>query len=514
MDQHRSSLRRVARVGAAPAGALVLLVALTLLVWRQQVQHQRELVAGHAADIVYQASRRLQVFVESQLRTARFFDRGWEGEEAGDGSPARFAELSEALIKEVPGFTAVHLLAPDHRTISRVPTPAAGLPLTAYPGIERLLLDAHQGDRTVLSAPFGAPGSATLLAAVLPLRRGTEALGSLVVTISAAPLIDACFGGRIRSEFVFQVADTERIIYCSAPAACPLRRLREAPPSRLDLAVANRTWTLSVALRPDTALVQGWTTSLSVPAWGLLLSFAVAGLLLVAARRAEGRRRALGRQAFLAQQVLVAQEEERARLARELHDELGQLLTALRLDMGWIERQLGDAPADEREAFRGSVEMVERAAAELRRICRGLRPPLLDDLGIEAAIAFLVDESERRGGPTIVRSLALAEHEGSIPHAVALSAYRVLQESLTNVCRHARARRVEVHAFVAVGYLRVEVTDDGVGFDSRLAGSEAAGIGLEGMAERARLVRGRLDIRSAPGQGTRVLFSAPLDPGR
>lgn len=219
-------------------------------------------------------------------------------------------------------------------------------------------------------------------------------------------------------------------------------------------------------------------------------------------------RRAEQRQAILSRKVLLAQEEERARLSRDLHDELGQILTALRLEMGVIRKKMLFTVGDPDPMFRESSVLVEKAADELRRICKGLRPPLLDDLGVEPAVELLAQEFRDRTGIAIDLSIDIGE-DVILTQEVALCAYRVLQEALTNVRKHSGAKSVWVSMQAGPTEFVLAVRDDGGGFD--MAGPRASeGSGLEGMRERANLVSGNMEIESLRGQGTRVCLKIPL----
>jgi PAS domain S-box-containing protein len=223
------------------------------------------------------------------------------------------------------------------------------------------------------------------------------------------------------------------------------------------------------------------------------------------------RHRAEQRHALLARKVLAAQEEERGRIARELHDELGQLLTALRLELDWVRKRGGQAAQEDGQIGLGrALELVENAAAELRRICRGLRPPLLDDLGLDPAVQLLVKEFKERTGIGVSLEVNTEAGEAVLPE-LALCVYRILQESLTNVNRHAGASRVSVKLTCSSSELLLSVSDDGKGFDPEHAGT---GSGLAGMRERARLVDATLNIASEQGKGTSVEVRAPLSSSR
>ncbi|MFP3928316.1 MAG: PAS domain-containing protein [Desulfobacteraceae bacterium] len=209
----------------------------------------------------------------------------------------------------------------------------------------------------------------------------------------------------------------------------------------------------------------------------------------------------------LSGRVMESQEQERAVLARELHDELGQLLTALRMDAAWLRTHLSikDEPAGQRAS--AMCDLIDRTIDEVRGLSIRLRPGVLDDLGLLDALEWYTGEFERRSGVACVfRNKGVPPIRG-IP---ATAAYRIAQEALTNVARHAGAGRVEVDLCREGSVLVLSVTDNGVGFDTaRLSGMDC--LGIAGMRERAGLVGGVLEIDSKSGAGTRVLFRVPID---
>ena len=193
---------------------------------------------------------------------------------------------------------------------------------------------------------------------------------------------------------------------------------------------------------------------------------------------------------------------------RSDHDELGQLLTATRLEMGWLEKRIPQAE-DESGVFKTTVGLIDQATEELRRLCRGLRPPLLDDLGFEAAIKSLVEEFRERSGIKAHLEVHLEDEGSSVSPEIALCVYRVLQESLTNISRHAQATDTGISLRVIGGDLILHVSDNGIGFDESRPG-EAHGCGLEGMRDRADLVGGTVEIHSTRARGTRVVLRVNL----
>lgn len=223
-------------------------------------------------------------------------------------------------------------------------------------------------------------------------------------------------------------------------------------------------------------------------------------------RRAEDELRESNRQLqSLSASLQNYREEERTRIARELHDELGQLLTGIRMEVSW----LGSRLLPEQRMLSDKVAMVkgqiDRTIASVRRISSELRPLALDDLGLSAAASWYVDQFSARTGLTI--DLSLPDVDPERGDAVATALFRVLQESLTNVARHAQAEKVAVRLTFENGVWSLSVQDDGVGFvpDPGKRGD----IGLVGMRERAQNLGGRFAVTSAPGQGTRVEVVIP-----
>ncbi|MGF6368149.1 PAS domain S-box-containing protein [Paraburkholderia sp. RAU6.4a] len=201
-------------------------------------------------------------------------------------------------------------------------------------------------------------------------------------------------------------------------------------------------------------------------------------------------------------------EEERKRIAMEIHDELGQLLTALKMDVSLLKMRIAhDAEAtkkadDMRQLVEGTISMVRNVASHLR--------PAALNFGIVSALEWLVDEFNRRNA--IACELRIEGGEPTLSDAHATALFRIAQASLTNVARHAAATRVEVTLVSTAAQLLLHVRDDGCGFDQQVV-SRNYSYGLLGMNERARLIGGSLSIDSSPGAGTMVSIHIPLDGG-
>lgn len=205
-----------------------------------------------------------------------------------------------------------------------------------------------------------------------------------------------------------------------------------------------------------------------------------------------------------ARAALTAQERERLRIGRALHDEAGQTLTAIALE---IERAAGDGPAAQRERMAALAAQLHASLDEIRRISRDLRPEALDDLGLINALIALTARADRQSGVRIERRFS--DQLPPLSTELELVIYRVAQEALTNVLRHAEASHCRVELERNAEEVELRVIDDGVGMPSPTVNTET--IGIEGMRERALLANGTLDIESRPGQGTRVTLQLPVE---
>ncbi len=208
----------------------------------------------------------------------------------------------------------------------------------------------------------------------------------------------------------------------------------------------------------------------------------------------------------LSARVQEAREEEKTRIARELHDELGQLLTALKMDLGWLREHLPPDPAlAARVAEMGTL--LDRTVGSTRRISADLRPLMLDDLGLVDATSWLVEDFAKRSG--VACRIDVPEALPAVSKAVATAVYRGVQESLTNIGRHAGAKNAWVVLGAADGAIHVEVEDDGRGIaPEELAKTRS--LGLKGMRERIGYLGGSVDIARAPRGGTRLRMRVPL----
>ncbi len=204
--------------------------------------------------------------------------------------------------------------------------------------------------------------------------------------------------------------------------------------------------------------------------------------------------------------IIDSQEKERTAIARELHDELGQLLTALRMDSVWIRNRLKEKDFRAADRALTMCTLIDKTIDEVRSMAIRLRPGVLDTLGLVDALEWLTADFEKRTGITC---LFEHHHVPSIKDTLATAAYRITQEALTNVARHAEASRVDVSLSAEDSVLTLIVTDDGCGFNLQEL-TESEGVGVAGMRERASLVGGNLEVQSQQLKGTRVYFRVCL----
>lgn len=209
----------------------------------------------------------------------------------------------------------------------------------------------------------------------------------------------------------------------------------------------------------------------------------------------------------LTQHAHKVREEGRARIARELHDELGQSLTVLNMDLHWLRERLARRQDVPEVRIAAMCALVSQTIDAVRRICTDLRPALLDDLGLVAAIAWQTREFQARTG---IRCVTVLPRKGiSLSRDQATATFRILQESLTNIARHARATKAHVTLRVNARGLTLQVSDNGVGLPRSQPARERS-LGLMGMHERALSWHGHLDVASAPGKGTTITMNMPI----
>ena len=237
----------------------------------------------------------------------------------------------------------------------------------------------------------------------------------------------------------------------------------------------------------------------------VVLLTTIASLVAGAVQQARLHRRLAAREHAherFAERVIAAQETERRRLAADIHDGISQRLISLSYHLDAAADALADAPDFTAEQLVLAREMIDLTLAEARAAIGGLRPPVLDDLGLASGLASLA-----RGIAAV--PVTVEADECSLPDHVEIALYRIAQEALQNVVKHSGARSASVLLRVGSDEVVLRIADDGAGFDPEAADS---GFGLSGMAERAELVGGHLDVYSAPGRGSTIHARVPINP--
>lgn len=214
---------------------------------------------------------------------------------------------------------------------------------------------------------------------------------------------------------------------------------------------------------------------------------------------------------MFSRQLIKAQEDERRRIARELHDQIGQVLTAIKMNLHAVQP---DCNTEAGSHIRDNIEAVDQALRLVRDLSIDLRPPLLDDLGLVTALRWYVDRYAKRTGLNVDVVIELPDETERFSRELETACFRIVQEALTNVVRHAQASQILVQLTKEEDSLFLSVKDDGVGFsveNLRKRAPRVTTLGLVSMQERAHAAGGTIDINSAPAQGTEVSFRLPLE---
>jgi signal transduction histidine kinase len=201
-------------------------------------------------------------------------------------------------------------------------------------------------------------------------------------------------------------------------------------------------------------------------------------------------------------------EEERSHLAREIHDELGQQLTGLKLDLSWVKKKMKTEDPEVTEKVQETLMLIDLTVKTVRRIATELRPGILDDLGLIAALDWQSHEFEKRSG---IRCEFIAKvNPQELTSDISTGIFRIYQESLTNIARHSNATKVSTMLSKEGNFLKLQVIDNGIGFDVDAAGKKGT-LGLLGMKERVLMMNGKIEMKSLPGEGSTFTILAPIE---
>jgi signal transduction histidine kinase len=363
-----------------------------------------------------------------------------------------------------------------------------------------VIADALRDIARVASRPIFVVGSWYL---------GTGAVGGYV--------LDAAELGRVTAALVLHTLDQPDVLDPSL----------EAPPTRWMFDdVQLRRWNVSESKLPTGSII----LNRELPAWRRYLWSLVAAALLVslqgtiigallvqrrnrrrvevALRASEGKARAgYDEVRELAGRLITAREEERARIARDLHDDIGQRVASLSIGLSRAQRHMPDASSASRQALSALEQQTTQLSADLRHLSHELHPSALEHLGLLEALRERCDDFTQDSGVAV--RLDVSDTWPEVSNASALCLYRVAQEALRNVARHARAHQVTVTLDRLDGHLTMQVSDDGCGFDAKSVTACRTGLGLVSLAERVRMLGGELAITAGPGNGTRLAVTLP-----
>jgi PAS domain S-box-containing protein len=214
----------------------------------------------------------------------------------------------------------------------------------------------------------------------------------------------------------------------------------------------------------------------------------------------------------LAERLQWVREDDRKRVARDLHDQIGQILTAIKMDMTWMTRHLPESEDAVLARLKESIQLINDGVKSVRTICSGLRPGVLDDLGLAAAIEWQASEFASRNG--IQCQVSVPPVDLHLDGDRATATFRIFQECMTNVIRHAQAKSVRVALVQEEENILLVVEDDGIGFSESGLSNTLGSLGLLGMKERAQFCGGDVQISSSPGKGTTVTVRVPVDTPR
>ncbi|MEO5967403.1 MAG: sensor histidine kinase, partial [Ferruginibacter sp.] len=210
----------------------------------------------------------------------------------------------------------------------------------------------------------------------------------------------------------------------------------------------------------------------------------------------------------LAKHLQTIRESERAHMSREIHDELGQQLTGLKMDISWIIKHIATPEDSIREKFKELISLVDKSVKTVRRLSTQLRPSILDDLGLVAAMEWQSEDFQKR---TEISTTFISDIDDLvITPEISINIFRIYQESLTNVMRHANATKVNSALLYRNNSITLSIKDNGAGFDKNRIGAERT-LGLLGMKERTLMMKGVYEISSEPGKGTSVIINVPIE---
>jgi signal transduction histidine kinase len=415
------------------------------------------------------------------------------------GKPAAredWATDGQLFLSQSPGLSEALWVGMDGRQWwSAVPGATPNTTVTRPDNkILREIATLRNGQPTAISEVFISPGAGPAIYVCFPVSQGHRVRGYVVGLYAVRALVSAIANGATLREQRITIAAGGRQIYTSGPAA---QRGEEHASAALPL--ANQVWTLELIV-PLYYFQEfrGLTVSIIGVVGALTFSFIMLLVLSKFENSAEQLRR-------LSRKLSAAHEDERLSISRELHDEVGQVLTALRTELGNVEEYRYAPGSDFADHLGQAKNLAEDTLRTVRNMSAGLRPSVLDQLGLAPALQWQAREFTKRSGVPV--AVHVDGELRNLPDSYRTCIYRVAQEALTNCARHANAKLIRVNLHGGPEMLSLTVEDDGVGFDVEKVRNR--GIGLLGIEERVRELGGSMVLRSQLSRGSLLRCEIP-----
>lgn len=499
-----------------------------LLLWYSLLREEKADIERAVGMAAFAVNADYADHLNAQVLALVRMGKRWESQR---GSPRSVWEAdAEQYIKHYPGYKSILLVDPAYNVKWTVFLKDGGsvqsLDLHAKPELIKPLMEARERHDAVMSSPFEIRNGRGVLVAVPLLREGVSD-GFIVGIFDVHDLLGNIWSLWSRSGYTIDVFSGGEEVYSSRSAK---DRFGEEWSKEVELHLYTAAWRLRLSPTRDALNKIRSRLPMAVLAGGglltLLLSFVIYFAQISRTRyeeiksineelkqeivaRSEAEEE-LSESREQLRSLAVSQqrvrEEERTRIARNIHDDLGQILTIFKFDLAWIRKRLGSDQEPLIDKINRTAELADNAMETVQRISSELRPTVLDDLGITAGIRWQAEEFQRRTG--IRCSLAIESEEMDLDPELSTNIFRIFQEILTNVARHSEATRVDAIMRVANGMLSLEVTDDGRGITEGEI-SDPKSIGLTGIRERLYQFNGNVEVVGTQGRGTTVKVSVP-----
>ena len=455
-----------------------------------------------------QVAIRLETYVGDRIKLVQSMQELWSLGEINSEKQFRAYSLTQQA--QYKGMIAISRADSDKVIRWIVPVKgneaAKDKDLKTHPVAGPIIDEAGITGKLQLSPPLELYQGGLGIVSYLSLEFEGKKQGFLNTVFRVSFMIDECLEAGVKSNFMFKISDADSVIYSYGDFD---ELSGDEVSSERTFSVGNREWT--ILLRPrESVIKQSYSEAPKIISMiGILLGVVLSALSFQIIVSRESLELSSVQLRNLSERLENIREEERKRISREIHDDLGQKLTALKMEVAWLYQKYGEEvrSTDLEDQSERTTKLIDTTIASVRRIAQELRPRVLDDLGLIAALESELKLFEER---TKI-SCQLIQPYGDIilPPKRATAAYRIFQEALTNVARHSNAKKVVVSVTINDDILNIGVSDNGIGMVTSEPG-ELDSLGVLGMTERARLHGGKITINSVKGAGTTVQFTVPL----